>query len=204
MFIYHTMKNTLFLLTLAISSFFLTNCALNSSGAGASTHEKFIKADDYPQTYTVFKDEALLTAGNSSNTSINIDLSDQRIKLLVNGQVALDSPTCTGRAGKRTPTGTFYIKEKIKDKRSTIFGKLFKGSTQVYGGDRRKYKGSYTRFLGSPLPYWMRLTNDGIGIHYSAGVKRYPASAGCIRTPMDAVTTIYYKVRKGTKVVVQN
>ena len=170
---------------------------------GRSAHQKFKAQEIYPKTSQVFKDEALLSAGNSSNTSIIIDLSDQRAQLLVNGQVALDTPCCTGRAGKRTPTGTFRITEKIRDKRSNIFGRLYRGSKQVYGGDRRKYEGKYDRFVGSSLPYWMRLTSGGIGMHYSGSVKRYAASAGCIRMPMDPVKTIYYKVKRGTKVTIQ-
>ena len=167
-------------------------------------YEYFTEKEDYPKTYETFKSDTLLAASTPDNTRVLIDLSDQRTMLLVNDQVALDSPTCTGRAGKRTPTGTFKIKEKIKDKRSTIFGRLYNGSKVVHGGDRRKYKGSYTKFIGSSLPYWMRLTGDGIGLHYSKGVKRYPASAGCIRMPMNSVTTIYSKVRRGTPVTVQN
>lgn len=168
-----------------------------------SAYEKFQETEGYPKIYEIYKDESLLKSANSSNTRVIVDLSDQRTQLLVNDQVAMDSPCCTGRAGKRTPTGSFRISEKIKDKRSTIFGRLYKGSKQVYGGDRRKYKGSYSKFVGSSLPYWMRITGDGIGFHYSKNVKRYPASAGCIRMPMEGVTTFYSKVKRGTKVTVQ-
>ena len=169
-----------------------------------TAYERFTEREDYPKTYDTFRNEELLKASTPSNTRGLIDLSDQRTMLLVNDQIALDSPTCTGRAGKRTPTGTFRIKEKIKDKRSTIFGRLYNGTKVVHGGDRRKYKGSYTKFIGSSLPYWMRLTGDGIGLHYSKSVKRYPASAGCVRMPMNSVKTIYSKVRRGTRVTVQN
>lgn len=166
-------------------------------------HNTFKNKSDYKSSSEIYKNEDLLNASNYNNTRISIDISDQRAQLYVNEKVALDTPCCTGRSGKRTPTGNFKIKEKIKDKRSTIFGRLYKNGKQVYGGDRRKYKGSSDRFVGSSLPYWMRLTGDGIGMHYSKNVKRYPASAGCIRMPMDGVKTIYSKVRRGTPVTVQ-
>ncbi len=191
-------------LTALCTSLFLVSCSsLGPELTKKSRYQKFTEKEDYVKSYEIFRNEELLKIATSANTRLVVDLSDQRTQLLVNDQVALDSPCCTGRSGKRTPTGSFRIMEKIKDKRSTIFGRLYKGTKQVYGGDRRKYKGSYSRFVGSSLPYWMRLTGDGIGFHYSKSVKRYPASAGCIRMPMDGVTTIYSKVKRGTRVTVQ-
>lgn len=184
----------------ALACLFLANC----SSTSLSAYQKFNQNEAYPKTLEEFRNEAVLAKANQSNTSLVIDLSDQRLQMLVGGQVALDTPCCTGRAGKRTPTGTFRIKEKIADKRSSIFGKLFRNGKQVYGGDRRKYKKPYDRFVGSSLPNWMRLTWDGIGMHYSKNVKRYPASAGCIRMTRSGVRTVYSKVKRGTTVVVKN
>ncbi|MGB0991890.1 MAG: L,D-transpeptidase [Akkermansiaceae bacterium] len=48
----------------------------------------------------------------------------------------------------------------------------------------------------------MRLTDGGIGMHYSAYVHRYPGSNGCIRMPMDGVKTIFSKTKVGTPVQV--
>jgi len=202
------MKKILSTCALSAVAFVAASCASIDSPPAPEVyndHASFSSAEDYKTTTDVYRNEALLAVGNSSNTSVTIDLSDQRMMLLVNGQVAMDTPTSTGRAGKRTPTGTFRIMEKIRDKRSNIFGRYYRGDQVVFGGDRRKYTGSKSglRYVGSPLPYWMRLTGGGIGIHYSKNVPRYPASAGCIRTPMAPVQTIYSKVRTGTKVVVQ-
>ncbi len=188
---------------LGLAAALLTSCTVFTPEAKVDGHTAFTQKDGYPAFYETYRDEDLLATGNSSNTSLLIDISDQRIQLLVGGVVAIDSPTCTGRKEKPTPTGSFRIMEKIKDKRSTIYGSLYNGDKKVFGGDRRKYDGPFTRYVGSSLPYWMRLTGDGIGIHYSANVKRYPASGGCIRTPMETVTTIYSKVAKGTKVTIQ-
>lgn len=168
-----------------------------------TAYELFKEKEEYPAFYETFKEEELLALGNSSNTSLIVDISDQRAQLLVNGVVAMDFPCCTGRAGKVTPAGTFGIMEKIKDKKSNIYGSVYNGSSKVYGGDQRKYKGPRTRFVGTSLPYWMRLTGDGIGLHYSKSVKRSPASGGCIRMPMSEIQTVYSKVKRGTKVTVQ-
>ncbi|WP_435894650.1 L,D-transpeptidase [Oceaniferula spumae] len=150
----------------------------------------------------VYRDEALLQQANGSNTRVRIDISDQRAQLLVGDkqEVAMDLPCCTGKAGKRTPVGTYPIKKKIAAKRSNIFGSLYKNGRQVHRGDRRKYRGSYDRFVGSSLPYWMRLTDSGIGMHYSAYVHRHPGSNGCVRMPREAVRTIFAKTLVGTPV----
>lgn len=184
----------------------LNSCAiLDSTPAvpkAVKAHQGFSAREDYPKTMEVYRNDDLLSQSTKENAKIVVDLSEQRTRLLVNQLVAIDAPCCTGKAGKRTPTGTFPVKEKIKDKRSNIFGSLYRNGRKVYGGDRRKYGGSYDRYVGSSLPYWMRLTDDGIGLHASKYVHRYPKSNGCIRMPHAAVSTIYAAVQPGVPVQV--
>lgn len=180
------------------------SCALTKGVVKESSHvrahREFAERADYPKTVAIYRNDKLLASEDELAKRVKIDLSDQRAQLLIGEWVAIDSPCCTGKAGKRTPTGTFPVTEKIKDKRSNIFGSLYRGGRKVYGGDRRKYGGSYDRYVGSSLPYWMRLTDDGIGIHASKYVHRYPGSNGCVRMPHSAVATIYGEVDKGTPV----
>jgi len=205
------MKNIFLYLPLIVSALFLSNCANLSSTASTDAdtgkkinkaYKKFTKKKDYKKSYAVYKDEALYAKANRQNTSVHISLPNQRAQLLVNGAVAVDAPCTTGKTGKRTPRGTFRITEKIVTKRSTIFGSLYKNGKKVYGGDRRKYSGSYDKYVGSPLPYWMRLTGDGIGMHSSRGVKRYPASNGCIRLQKNIVQQVFSKTKVGTRVTI--
>ncbi len=180
------------------------SCALTDSATKIpvyeQAHREFTERADYPKTIEVYRNETLLKSEDATQKRVKIDLSDQRVQMLVGDAVVVDSPCCTGKAGKRTPTGTFPVKEKIKDKRSNIFGSLYRSGRKVYGGDRRKYGGSYDRYVGSSLPYWMRLTDDGIGIHASKYVHRYPGSNGCVRMPHGAVSTIFAMVDAGTPV----
>ena len=177
-----------------------TSCAIKTPSQ--LRYEAFKARSDYQKTHEVYREESILKTANQNNTVVKIDLSDQRAQLLVGKrqEVAIDLPCSTGKAGKRTPTGDFTIKQKITRKRSTIFGRLYRGRRFVYAGDRRRYRGHYTRFVGSSLPYWMRLTNQGIGMHYSRGVRRYACSNGCIRMPMESVKVIYSKTKVGTPV----
>jgi len=90
-----------------------------------SKHVAFRSKANYPKTYDIYRNSELYEAASYSNTKLVIDLSDQRMLLYVGSKVAIDTPCCTGKAGKRTPTGTFPIREKIRNKRSTIFGSLY-------------------------------------------------------------------------------
>lgn len=97
--------------------------------------------------------------------------------------------------------------KKVVTKRSTIFGTTYYKGRRVHGGDRRKYRGPRDKYVGAPLPYWMRMTGGGIGMHGSGNVHRRPASSGCVRTPHKVTThkvipQIFAKVKKGTPVVV--
>lgn len=191
------MQNTLSLCLLAVSVL-VSSCA--TSSLSQRQYKAFQSRPDYKKTREVYRDETLVNTANSSNTKVRINLSDQRAQMLVGEQVALDLPCCTGKSGKRTPSGEFQITSKIASKRSSIFGTLYRNGRRVYGGDRRKYRGRYNRFVGSALPYWMRLTDSGIGMHYSGHVHRYPGSNGCIRMPRSSVRTIFANTKVGTPV----
>jgi len=178
------------------------------------SYDAFIKSAAYPKTFAVYKDEKLLNLAKKMGSKIIIDRKTQRIKLVVNGKVAIDSPCTTGSArkiephtkkvyNKVTPKGVFRIQEKIVHKRSTIFGRLYRYGKLVFKGDRRKYKGPPAKYEGAELKNWMRLTSSGIGIHGSKYIKRYPASNGCIRVPYKVVGKIFSAVKTGTKVIVR-
>jgi len=177
------------------------------------SYREFITYVNLKKSYAVYKDKKLLKIANRRNTRIKIDVSLQRLWLYVNGKVALCTPCTTGARrkfepntkiyrDKHTPYGTFRIREKIANKRSTIFGDYYRGRKRVYHGDRRKFRGSTKglRFVGASLKNWMRLTSNGIGLHASKYIKRYPGTNGCIRLPYHVSKVIFRKVGKGTKV----
>ena len=179
------------------------------------SYADFRKKINLRRSFRVFQDKKLLAKANSHNTKLKIDISEQRIRLYVNNKVALCSPCTTGAKrklepntrtirDKRTPKGTFRIKEKIANKHSTIFGKFYKNGKMVYKGDRRKYKGGNAKYVGASLRNWMRLTSGGIGLHASKYVKRNPGTNGCIRLPFKVASTIFSKVNRGTQVSIVN
>ncbi|MCX7868743.1 MAG: L,D-transpeptidase family protein, partial [Terrimicrobiaceae bacterium] len=60
-----------------------------------------------------------------------------------------------------------------------------------------------TTFLGAPMPYWMRLTPSGVGLHqgFLPGV---PDSRGCIRLPEKMARVFYENAPLGTPVQIIN
>ncbi len=180
-----------------------------------NSYTEFRKNTNLRKSFSIYQNKKLLSQANGRNTKLKIDISEQRVRLYVNGKVALCSPCTTGAKRKlepntgiirnqSTPKGTFKIKEKIADKRSTIFGKMYRGKKLVYKGDRRKYRGAKAKYVGASLKNWMRLTSGGIGLHASKYVKRYPGSNGCIRLPSKVSRTIFKNVRRGTTVSIVN
>jgi lipoprotein-anchoring transpeptidase ErfK/SrfK len=183
--------------------------------SSSNCYADFKKNTNLKNSFKVFQDKSLLCKANGKNTHIKVDVSEQRIRLYVDGKVALCSPCTTGAKrklepntgvirDKRTPKGTFKITEKISDKRSTIFGKFYRNGKMVYKGDRRKYRGPKAKYKGASLKNWMRLTSSGIGLHASKYVKRHPGTNGCIRLPFKVAHTIFSKVKTGTKVSIVN
>ncbi|MGJ8695939.1 MAG: L,D-transpeptidase [Verrucomicrobiaceae bacterium] len=198
------MKSLASLLALALGALALSSCSDVSTSTSVTSYSAFKAKSDYRQSSKVYRNRAVYDAAVHGNTEIRIDLSDQRAQLLVGPekQVAIDTPVCTGKAGKRTPPGRYRVQEKIVDKRSNIFGTTYYKGRRVHGGDRRKYKGRRDKYVGASLPYWMRMTGGGIGMHGSGYVHRYPGSNGCVRTPHDVIDDIYRKIAKGSPIVV--
>ncbi len=171
----------------------------------SGTYNHFKAQPGYPKTYNVYKNTSLLSKTNSSNSSVIIDLSEQRGRLLNGSTVVMDYPVSTGTAKHKTPTGTFSITEKIIDKRSNLYGKILdeNGTVVKSNADSRIDKAPEGgKFLGASMAHWMRLTNDGIGMH-KGNVPRYPASHGCIRHPGSVVPIVFSKVKSGTKVTIR-
>ncbi len=103
-----------------------------------------------------------------------------------------------------TPTGRFAVTEKIVEKRSNLYGKIYNSKGKLVR--RNAEMGVHPipaggRFEGAKMPYFMRLTNDGIGLHAGPIPKPgRPASHGCIRMPYEMAPVLYQHVSIGTPV----
>ena len=177
--------------------------AINPYPAG--TYDHFKAEPTYPKTYNVWKNDALFSCTTPENSHIKIDLATQR-GLLMNGEdVVMDYPICSGIKSRPTPTGTFYILEKVIEKRSNRYGRYYDAAGEMVNGNADAILDPLPeggRFEGAEMHYWMRLTQDGVG-HHIGPVRRYPASHACVRGPSQTIPLVYSKVKEGTCVIIE-
>ena len=112
----------------------------------------------------------------NGNTSIVVDLSDQKAYVMKSGVLVGVSTISSGKAGHDTPTGTFEILEKNVEHYSNLYD-------------------------DAPMPYMQRLTWDGIALH-AGSLPGYPASHGCIRLPHEFAAELFAETDIGTTVTV--
>ena len=83
-----------------------------------------------------------------------------------------------GADNKPTPTGTFPILQKKID--------------------------YHSRTYDSPMPFMLRLTNDGVAIHASEVIDGESATHGCIGLPREFASLLFREAKLGDKVLVTN
>jgi hypothetical protein len=211
--------NRILHLTLGLAIAFLASCAntiptesslpktdakyVNPHQPGSYEHFKAEK--DYPKTYNVWKNVQLLPQTNSANSWVKIDLSQQRGMLMNGDEVVMDYPITSGTKSRPTPPGEYKVLEKIVDKSSNTYGKIYDAEGNMINGDADANKDTIPeggKFVGAPMKYWMRLTWDGVG-HHIGPIRRYPASHACIRGPSGTMPTVYSKMAVGSRIVVE-
>lgn len=116
------------------------------------------------------------------STYAEVDLTNQHMYFIQNGQVVLDSPIVTGNPnkGNATPQGTYSLTYKTRN--ATLRGEKRPDGTYSYE---------------TPVAYWMPF-NGGIGFHdatwqASFGGSRYKShgSHGCVNMPKDKAGQLY-------------
>lgn len=152
----------------------------------------------------IYRNPALLSRANAQNISIEIAISEQRGLLLVDGSIAMDFPVATGKRSHPTPTGSYTIRGKEKDYQSNLYGKIVDATGAVIVSDadtRTDVIPEGATFDAAKMPYWMRLTDTGVGMHVGY-VPGHPASHGCIRLKREVAVELFSLTKIGTPVVV--
>ena len=167
----------------------------------AGSHYHFRADPSYPKTYDVYRNSTAMN--NGQRTRITIDLGLQRAMLYKGDEIAMDYPVSSGKRAFPTPPGNYKVLEKLKsDKRSNLYGKIYDAEGNLHNSNADATKDEIPeggKFVGASMPYWMRLSWGGIGMHRGR-VPRYATSHGCIRTYSSAVSSVYSNVRIGTPV----
>jgi lipoprotein-anchoring transpeptidase ErfK/SrfK len=143
--------------------------------------------------------------GGPGEVSIRISLPDQIAEFERGGRPIGWCYVATGREGYGTKPGQYRITEKTVDKYSNRYGWIEDEFGNVVEPDARyndKVPEGMT-YVPAPMPYWMRLTSYGIGMHggYIPEPGK-PASHGCIRLPKEFVPVLFDSVDLGTPVTI--
>ncbi|MCV6546111.1 MAG: L,D-transpeptidase [Cohaesibacter sp.] len=119
----------------------------------------------------------------AGTVKVKIDISEQKMKVLVNGKTRHSWPISTGRRGYRTPVGHFQ--------------------------PTRMHKRYFSKkYHGSPMPHSI-FFYGGYAIHGTNAIKRLgrPASHGCIRLHPKNARKLFALVRnngpRNTKISIQ-
>ena len=129
-----------------------------------------------PQQEPAKIDQTVIDGATAENIRVVVNISKQRVYLMVGDDVAVDSPISSGRKGRSTPTGNFKVSEKDKNHISTIYH--------------------------CPMKYFLRLSGMSFGLHVGQ-LPGYPASHGCVRLPEQVAKLLFEKATIGTSVTIE-
>lgn len=108
---------------------------------------------------------------------ITVDLAAQTLSVFRGGYEIGVAVILYGATDKPSPLGAFSVTEKDADHVSNLYD--------------------------APMPYMLRLTNDGVAIHGS-NVKWGSATHGCIGVPTDFARLLFNAVKLGDRVLITN
>ena len=107
---------------------------------------------------------------------VRVDLKSQIISVFRSCHEIGTAVVLYGADEKQTPDGVFPVIAKIKDHKSATYN-------------------------GAPMPYTLRLTQDGVAIHGS-DVRWGAATHGCIGVPFEFAEKLFGQVAKGDQVFI--
>lgn len=139
-------------------------------------------------------------------THIWVDTETQKARFYDGPEQVGWSYVASGVKKFPTPTGKFAVIGKEKTKESNLYGKIYDGAGKVVVSDAKRGRHQIPtggRFAGAKMPYFLRLTYDGVGLH-AGPIPRpgHPASHGCIRLPAPLAERLFTQVNLGTQVTI--
>ncbi len=153
-------------------------------------HPLLAAAAKYPENYTILRSmkfaapinfgDWVWNEANSPLTGpvlISVDLQAETLSVFRAGHQIGMTRMIYGDDEKPTPTGVFPITQKSEKHRSNIF-------------------------TNAPMPYMLRMTNDGISVHGTDKVKPIYATNGCIGIPNEFAKRLFEVASLGDRIVV--
>jgi lipoprotein-anchoring transpeptidase ErfK/SrfK len=146
--------------------------------------------------------QSLLKQATPDNTHIVVSIPKQRAYLMIGDQIVADAPVSSGKRGHESPTGNMHVLEKDPNHHSTLYGDFVDSAGRVVRAGvsaRIDSAPSGTHFAGAAMKWFLRLTDDGVGMHIGI-LPGYPASHGCVRESPEGAKLFYDHVKVGTAV----
>jgi lipoprotein-anchoring transpeptidase ErfK/SrfK len=144
----------------------------------------------------------LLKQATPDSTRIVVSIPKQRAYLMIGEEIVADAPVSSGKRGHESPRGHMRVLEKDPNHHSSLYGDFVDGSGRIVRAGvsaRIDSAPSGTRFAGAAMKWFLRLTEDGVGMHIGI-LPGYPASHGCIRESVDGAKLFYDHAKVGTPV----
>jgi hypothetical protein len=137
-------------------------------------------------------------------TRIVVDVDEQKARFYEGDKEVGWATVASGVSKFPTPVGTFSVQEKVANKESNLYGKIYGQGGKLINSNAKVGQTPIppgARFDGADMPYFLRLTGDGIGMHAGPIPKPgRPASHGCIRMPKGFAPIAFRHVPVGTPV----
>jgi len=146
--------------------------------------------------------QSLLKEATPDAVHVVVSIPKQRAYLMTGEQIVIESPISSGKRGHSSPTGHLQVLERDPNHHSSLYGDFVDSSGRIVRAGvsaRIDAAPSGTHFAGAAMKWFMRLTEDGVGMHIGI-LPGYPASHGCIRMPPDGAKLFYDHVKVGTPV----
>lgn len=146
--------------------------------------------------------QALLKQATAENTHILVSIPKQRAYLMIRDQIVAEGPISSGKRGHESPRGHMHVLEKDPNHHSSLYGDFVDGAGRIVRAGvsaRIDSAPSGTHFAGAAMKWFLRLTEDGVGMHIGI-LPGYPASHGCIRESVDGAKLFYDHAKVGTPV----
>ncbi|WP_395716409.1 L,D-transpeptidase family protein [Prosthecobacter sp.] len=182
---------------LVLGTVFLASCQLFKKKPPPPPPEPVKEQWKYPGEWT---------GGNKPITSIAINVDVQRAMLYSGDELVGWTYVASGIPSFPTPTGSFKILEKVKDKVSNLYGKGYDANGKLVNSDFKQGRDLLPpggRFEAAKMTYFMRLTGDGVGMHIGPIPKPgRRASHGCIRLPSKMAPILFAHTSIGTPVTI--
>ncbi len=159
-----------------------------------------------PKPKPLYEWNAEVAAHAKGPVSVKIIVDEQKAHIY-KGKTEIGWTTVASGIHKYpTPVGNFKVLERVEDKHSNLYGRIFDKDGKVVCSDARVGRDEIPEgghFEGAHMAFWMRVTDDGVGMH--VGPIPHPgsrASHGCIRLPLEAAKHLFETVSIGTPVAI--